>query len=135
LTQPAHDASAEFGVSERGTRDWSKPPSPSRSGPSSVAPGRAGRPDDERAQPAPSLDEAFAFELPVRLEHRVGVHRDGRHDLLGRGQPISRLEQSQPQCLLGLVHQLQVGGDTGTAVDPELDHPEPFHYLIGESRM
>ena len=50
--------------------------------------------------------EAFAFEVPVGLEHGVGIDRQLAHDLLGRGQLFARLEHAEAKRLMNLLDEL-----------------------------
>ncbi|PZX40574.1 hypothetical protein K373_02753 [Streptomyces sp. DvalAA-21] len=52
---------------------------------------------------------------------------EGLDDLAGRGQPVARLQHAQPERLLGLLHDLQIGGDAAAPVDAELDRCGPCH--------
>ena len=84
---------------------------------------RAGqRPDDERAQPGPALDQILVLELAVRLQHGVGVDRDGLRDLAHGRQLVAGLEQPHPERLTDLFDELEVRGNVGTSSEPELDH-------------
>ena len=71
------------------------------------------RPRHERPDPRARGDEPVALELPVRLEHRVGVDRQPRHDLLDRGELIALAQQAEPQRVPHLPHQLLVRREPG----------------------
>ncbi len=77
-------------------------------------PGRA------RARPSRS-------RYAVGLEHGVRVDGQFADDLAGRGQLISRFEETQLQGLMHLLDQLEVGGDTRCRVELEFDHHSSFH--------
>ena len=62
------------------------------------------------------------FEFAVGLEHGVRVDGDAGHHLFHRRQLVAFVQQSEPQCLPDLLHELLVGGDAGTRVEVELDH-------------
>jgi hypothetical protein len=61
-------------------------------------------------------------ELAVRLQHRVRVDRQLPDDLLDSGELIAGLQDTQPNCLPDLLHQLQMGGHPGSLVESKLDH-------------
>ena len=78
---------------------------------------------DERAASLARDDEALALELAVGLRDGVRVDREIGDDLAHRRQLVADVDRPQPQRLLDLLHDLQVGGDTGARVEVELDHP------------
>ena len=89
-------------------------------------------PADECAEPAPGLDQTFAFQLAVGLEHGVRVDGGGLDDLACGGQPVAGLQQAEAEGLFGLLDDLEVRGDAAAPVDAELDrcglcHVHPFH--------
>jgi hypothetical protein len=55
--------------------------------------------------------QALVFELPVGLEHRVGIDRQARHHLLDRRELVTLTQQAQPQ---------RAAGD-GDVRDPDVD--------------
>ena len=61
------------------------------------------------------------------LVHRVRVDRQLRDDLLRGRQLVARPQQAEPQRVMDLLDQLEVGGDTGAGVELELDHVPHFH--------
>ena len=81
---------------------------------------------DERADPAAALDEPFAIELAVGLQHRVRVDRQAAHDLLHRRQLVARPEDPQPHRLPHLLHELEIGRDARTGFQMKLDHASPL---------
>jgi hypothetical protein len=90
--------------------------------------GPAERSLHERALPGSTDRQALAFQPAIGLEHGVRVDRELGDDLLGRGQAIAGLQRAQPQCVLDLMDELQVGGDARAAVETEIDHRStPFH--------
>ena len=70
------------------------------------------RSGDERPHARPTLREAFMLELPVGLQHRVGIDRDLCDDLLHRRQLITLTQNAETQRLADLLHQLPVRGNT-----------------------
>jgi hypothetical protein len=64
---------------------------------------------DERALTWLALGEAAVLELAVGLEDRVGVDRQGADCLLDRRQPVAFGEVTEPQGLLDLMDELEVG--------------------------
>ena len=72
----------------------------------------------------PSADQAFSFEVPVGLEHRVRVDRQLGDHLLGGRQLVSGLEDAELQGLVDLLDQLQVGGDARSGIELEFDHEQ-----------
>ena len=87
--------------------------------------GAGQRPDDEGPLARPGAHQALALQVAVGLEHRVRVDRQLGDDLLGGRQPVARLQQAEPQGLVDLLDQLQVGGDARGGVELELDHHPP----------
>ena len=79
-------------------------------------------------RPCQAAHQALPFQVAVGLEHRVRVDRQLGDDLLGGGQLVARLQEAEPQSVMDLLDQLEVGGDTGNGVELELDH-DP-HSLI-----
>src|SRR6266542_361088 len=119
----------------------SSPPVPPRlrgparpSGPSAAtrrAPGAAPPGCPVTARPATAtptcpdpagLHQALQLQLPVGLQHGVGVDRQRLGDLADRRQLLTGFEHAEPQRLFDLLHELHVGGDVGAAVQVELDH-------------
>ena len=77
--------------------------------------------------PGRGAHQTLPLEVPVGLEHGVGVDRQLGHHLLGGRQLVARLEEPELQRLMDLLDQLQVGGDARGGVELELDHPLSFH--------
>ena len=80
------------------------------------------RPRDERPDPRPGGDEPVVLELPVGLQHRVGVDRQPRHDLLDRRELVALAQQAEPQRVPHLPHELQVRREAGARVEVEFNH-------------
>ena len=82
---------------------------------------------DERAPTGPSARQALGLQLLVGLQHRVRVDRQRRDHIPDLGQLVAQRGTAQPQRVLHLVHQLQVGRDPEAASSqPELDRrPRP----------
>ena len=79
----------------------------------------------ERAAAGPGSDETVVLELAVRLEHRVRVDRQLRHDLLDGRQLIALAQQPEPQRLAHLADELLERRHARTQVQMELDHHVP----------
>ena len=77
--------------------------------------------------PGPGRDETVALQLAVGLEHGVRVDRQPRHDVLDGRQLVALTQQPQPQPVPDLVHHLQVGRHTRSAVERELDHDDSIY--------
>ena len=84
--------------------------------------GRRERASDERAAPLPRDDQALALEVAIRLRDRVRVDREIRDDLAHRRQLVADVERAEPERVLHLPHDLQIGRDAGLLVEMELDH-------------
>ena len=76
---------------------------------------------DERALPGPARRQALVLQLAVGLQHRVRVDRQVGDHVPDLGQLITRLEVAQPQRVLDLLDELQVGRHPRGRVQPELD--------------
>ena len=88
-----------------------------------VGQGRAGQGAlDERAHPGSAADQTLDLQLPVRLQHRVRVDRQGLRDVPDLRQLVARRQQADPQRLFHLLHELHVGVHLRPAVQHELDH-------------
>src|SRR5581483_12207860 len=61
------------------------------------------------------------LEHAVRLEDRVRVDREARDDLLHRRQLVARREDPELDGVPHLLHELEIGRDSGTRVEMELD--------------
>lgn len=73
------------------------------------------------------------LELGVGLEHRVEIDGQRADRLLDRRQPVSFGEVTEPEGLLDLVDELEVGRHAGTGLEPEPDRralrlANPFTY-------
>jgi hypothetical protein len=77
---------------------------------------------DERAVPGPGLDQPFALQVPVGLEHRIGIDRGRRDHLAHGGELISHPQQAHPQRLPDLLDDLQVRRHHRMSVHPEAEH-------------
>ena len=84
--------------------------------------GSGQRAGDECAAALPRLDEAARFELSVPLRDGVRIDREIGDDLAHGRQLVADVEQAEPERLFHLLHDLQVGGDTGARIEMELDH-------------
>jgi hypothetical protein len=76
---------------------------------------------DERALTWPPGGDPAVLELPVGLQHRVGVDGQRAHHVLDPRELIAPGQVAQPQRLLHLVHQLEVGRHPRRRVQPEGD--------------
>ena len=83
---------------------------------------------DVGALTRPARRQTLPFELLVRLQHGVRVHRRARRHLVHRRQLVPRLEPAEPQGLLHLLHELQIRRSTAP-LDMEIDHPCKLLYL------
>ncbi len=86
---------------------------------------RAGAPH-ERAQARAGLDRSRQLQLPVRLQHGVGVDGQRLGHLAHGRQPVPRIQPAQAHRLFHLLHQLRVRGDPRVRVQPKLDHVQPL---------
>ena len=66
-------------------------------------------------------DHAVVLELPVGLEHGVGVDRQGRHHFFHRGQLVT-LASRPTEGPAHLLDDLQIGRHPRAGVQMELDH-------------
>ena len=80
------------------------------------------RAGDERSAALPCDHQALALEVAIRLRDRVRVDREIRDDLSHRRQLVTDVERSEPERVLHLSHDLQIGRDAGLLVEVELDH-------------
>ena len=81
---------------------------------------------DERALAGPAGRQALGLQLLVGLQHRVRVDRQRGDHVPDLRQLVAQREVAQPQRVLDLVHQLQVGRHPGGRIQPELDRrPRP----------
>ena len=71
---------------------------------------------------------ALALQFAVGLQDGVRIDGGGFHDLAGRGELVARFEEAEAQGLLGLLDDLDVGGDAAAPVDAVRDHSDnhPF---------
>ena len=76
---------------------------------------------DERALAGPAGRQALGLQLAVGLEHRVRIDGQRGDHIADLGQLIAGLEVSEPQRVLDLLDELQVGRHAGGGVEPELD--------------
>jgi len=74
---------------------------------------------DERPLARPGRGKALAFEVTVGLEHGVRVDRQGGDDVLDPRKLVTAAQVPQPQRVLDLMYQLQVGRDARAWVKPE----------------
>ena len=65
--------------------------------------------------------QALVLQLPVGLEHRVRVDREGGNHLPDRRQLVSLGEIAQPQRVLHLLDDLQVRRHARARIEAELD--------------
>ena len=67
--------------------------------------------DDESPQTWSRLNQSFALKVAVGLQHGVRVDRQLADDLLGCGQLVAWLKQTELERLMDLVHKLEIGRD------------------------
>ena len=77
---------------------------------------------NERAASLASDDEALALEVAVCLRDGVRIDGEIRDDFAHGRKLIADVERAESQRLLDLLHDLEVGGDTGAWVEMKLDH-------------
>ena len=80
------------------------------------------RPGHEGAHALTCRHQSLVLELPVGLEHGVGVDGEVRHHVLDRRQLVALAEQPEPERPADLLDQLEVRRDAGPPVQVELDH-------------
>ena len=82
-----------------------------------------GRPagGDEDPHALSTFDESCVLELPVGLEHRVGVDGHFGDDLLDRREPVPDLEHAHGDGPFHLLNELQVRRHARAAVQVEAD--------------
>src|SRR5229473_1506253 len=94
--------------------------------------GAGERPGDERPLARPGARQALAFQVAVRLEHRIRVDGQLRDDLLGRRQLVTWFEEAELQGVMDLLDQLEIGGHARSGIELELDHfPSSTNWLVG----
>src|SRR5690349_16210897 len=76
---------------------------------------------DERALPGPAGRQALGLQVAVGLQHRVRVDRQRGDHVPDLGQLITGLEVAEPQRVLDLLDELQVGRHPRGRIQPELD--------------
>ena len=76
---------------------------------------------DERALAGPPGRQALRLQLAVGLQHRVRVDRQRGDHVPDLGQLVAGLEIAQPQRVLDLLDELQVGRHARGRIQPELD--------------
>ena len=89
--------------------------------PDVVAERRRRRARHERPLAAAALRDSLALERPVRLEHGVRVDRQPGDDFLHRRQLVAGPEDPELDGVPHLLHELEVGRDSGTRVEVKLD--------------
>ena len=72
--------------------------------------------------PWPGCHQPLVLELPVGLEHGVGVDGEVPHHVLDRRQLVALAEQSEPERAAHLLDELEVRRDPGPPVQVKLDH-------------
>jgi xylose isomerase len=89
-----------------------------------MVPQRSGseRAGDERAAALPRNHKTLALEIAVRLGDGVRVDREIRDDLAHGRQLVADVERAEPQRVLHLADDLQVGRDSRLRVEMKLDH-------------
>ena len=97
-----------------------------------VQPGELGQSDlaqrglDERALARPARRQALGLQVTVGLQHRVRVDGQRGDHVPDLGELVAGLEVAQPQRVLHLLDQLQVGRHAGGGIQPKLDRrPRP----------
>jgi hypothetical protein len=76
---------------------------------------------DERADAGAAGRDAAQLQLAVCLHHRVRVHRQRAGHVLDPRQLVTRTQEAEPQRIVDLVHQLQVGRHPQPPVQVERD--------------
>ena len=76
---------------------------------------------DERALTGTARGQTLGLQLLVCLQHGIGIDRQRRHDLPDLGQPVAALQIAQPQRMLDLVDELEIGRYTRGRIKPERD--------------
>ena len=76
---------------------------------------------DKRADPLATFDQAEALQLPVCLEHRIGIDRHFGHDLLHGRQLVSGSQVAHAQGLFHLLDDLKIRRDARAGVERERD--------------
>ena len=73
-------------------------------------------------RPWRAVDETLTLQLAVGLRHRVRVDGELGHDLAHRRELVAHVDDAEPQRILHLLHDLQVGRDARVRVEVKLDH-------------
>jgi hypothetical protein len=76
---------------------------------------------DERALAGTAGREALGVQLAVSLEHRVRIDGQRCDHIPDLGQLVARFQVAEPERMLHLVDELQVGRHTRRGVEPEFD--------------
>ena len=84
--------------------------------------GRRERARDERPAPLARDDEPVALEQAIGLGDRVRIDREIGDHLAHRRQLVTDVDRPEPERLLHLLDDLEVGCDAGGRVEVELDH-------------
>ncbi len=77
--------------------------------------------DDEGADTRPSGYDASLFELAIGAMHGVGVDRDLADHFSYRRELVTRVQQTEADCMEDLIEELPVRGDPRARVEPEAD--------------
>ncbi len=84
--------------------------------------------DDEGPESWTRCDEALALQFSVGLGDGVRVDRNASNDFLDGWELVAHLKKSKSQRSANLVNELQVGRDSGSRVEIEIDQAKlPFH--------
>ena len=102
-----------------------------RSGPWAAIDSPPSEAGDEGAHAGPCAGQPLVLELPVGLEHGVGVDGQLGHHLFDRRQLLALVQQAEAQCLADLLDDLEIGRDAGAAVQVELDHERSYLIHLG----
>ena len=93
-----------------------------RSGPCAAIDPPPSAPGHEGPDAGAGAGQSLVLQLPVGLQHRVGVDGQLADHLLDRRQLVAFPQQAQAEGLADLLDDLEVGGDARTTVQVELDH-------------
>jgi len=91
--------------------------------------------NDESSLTWARTHQALPLEIPVCLEHRVGINSQFDDDLLGRRELITWFEETKLKGLVNLVDQLEIRGDAGRRVELKLNHPCLFSLITNSTNV